>query len=173
VIRITWRRLPVIAGENAATILSFSIRLSRNGSRSRWNSPSGQANRGFRVGGNTVSRNRVWLFNARNSSGLVATNRRRRNRERGDASDRIVHQDPGLEPCVHQGWLRSVRRVTSAAVAGDQDAIAKIEARIGPDKIGMGPLCVREVERSVPTYLFADRMLMRALARLTTHFVDW
>jgi hypothetical protein len=55
--------------------------------------------------------------------------------------------------------------MTLAAVAGDKDAIVQIETRIGPDEIGMGPLCVREFERSVPTYVFADRMLNAALAR--------
>jgi hypothetical protein len=166
VIRITWRRLPVIAGENASDYFELlnsvveewkpltleQCLLVKQTADSEWAAIQFQEYR-------------VWLFNAAIAAGLVAQIVDAEIENGGDASDRIVHQDPGLEPCVHQGWLRSVRRVTSAAVAGDQDAIAKIEARIGPDQIGMGPLCVREVERSVPTYLFADRMLNAALAR--------
>jgi hypothetical protein len=166
VIRITWRRLPIIAGERASDYFELlnsvveewkpttleQCLLVKQLADSEWAAIQCQE---FRV----------WLLNAAIAAGLVAQIVDAEIENGGDGSDRIGQRDPGLEPCVDQRWLRAVRRMTLAAVAGDKDAIAHIEARIGPDQIGMGPLCVREFERCVPTYLFADRMLNAALAR--------
>jgi len=166
VMRITWRRLPIIAGENAGDffellywavdewrpLTSEELFLVKQLVDSEWEALRFQE---FRM----------WLLNMAIAEGLVAQLVDSENENGGDASDRIVHRDPGLEPCVDPSWLRAVRRMTLAAVAGDKDAIVQIETRIGPDEIGMGPLCVREFERSVPTYVFADRMLNAALAR--------
>ena len=166
VMRLTWRRLPVIAGENAADYFELL-----NSVVEEWKPATLQDC--FLVkqlcdsewAASQCQEFRVWLLNAAIAAGLVAQIVDAEIENGGDASDRIVQRDAGLEPCVDSRWLRAVRRMALAAVAGDKDAIARIEARIGPDQVALGPLSVREFERGVPTYLFADRMLNAALVR--------
>jgi hypothetical protein len=110
---------------------------------------------------------RKWLFNVAIAEGLVAQIVDLEVERSGDEKqlDRTVHPDPGVELCVRQGWLRSVRRIAFDAVAGDDRAIAFVEKQIGTDAVAMGPRTIPEFERSIPAHLSTDRLINAGLVQ--------
>jgi hypothetical protein len=84
----------------------------------------------------------------------------------GEMAKRILaHGEPGVELLIVSGVWREIRRVVFAAVGGDPGAVAFVERKIGAGKVAIGPETAKHFERSIPTHLFADRVIAARIAR--------
>jgi hypothetical protein len=50
----------------------------------------------------------------------------------------LAQRDAPLEDGYAQSWWRRMKRLSFAAVSGDNDAVQIIESKIGPNKVGLG-----------------------------------
>jgi hypothetical protein len=76
--------------------------------------------------------------------------------------------EPPVEQGYTQSWWREMKRMSFAAVSGDNDALQTIEAKIGPNKVRLGAETVEEFERTMASQVFLDRSLSAAVSRRDT-----
>jgi hypothetical protein len=109
---------------------------------------------------------RRWIFNAAVARGIL-----KQILDSHVEKDKGVFRaqcDPPLEQGYSQSWWRQMKRISFAGVSGDNDALQIIEAKIGPNKVGLGAETVEEFERTMASQVFLDRSLSAAVSRRDT-----
>jgi hypothetical protein len=165
------RRRPVIAGQSPAfyfEILSWCVEEFRPRSlfENVWVKQIADAEHEILL----FQEVRTWLFNAAIAADLIAelgdleTDRSDDENQEKTEAYRTVGVSV-VRPSRHQGPLRRIRHMAFPAVAGDNDAIAFCEERLGPGAVAIGPQTAEQLERSIPSHLFADRSIKAAFAR--------